>query len=188
MQLENDDQRFAAWMKAALAGDRAAYERLLRAAIPFIKMVVRSQGVPADFVDDVVQDTLLTIHRVRQTYDSGRSFLAWLRTIAQRRAFDVIRSLSRRNLREVHEPIAFENHADPMASPEGETQRSERANFVNNALAALPAKQRQAVEQLALRERSAAEAARATGLTPGALRVNLHRGLRTLRARVAMAA
>ena len=43
-------------MVAAQAGDRTAYETLLRDCIPFIQRVARGQGVPSDFVDDVVQD------------------------------------------------------------------------------------------------------------------------------------
>ena len=81
-QKDETDGRRAAWMVAAQAGDRAAYETLLRDCIPFIQRVARGQGVPSDFVDDVVQETLLTIHQARQTYDPSRSFTAWLRTIA----------------------------------------------------------------------------------------------------------
>ena len=82
-QTEEADRRRAAWMVAAQAGDRAAYETLLRDCIPFIKRVARGQGVQPDFIDDVVQETLVTVHRARQTYDPNRSFTAWLRTIAQ---------------------------------------------------------------------------------------------------------
>jgi RNA polymerase sigma-70 factor (ECF subfamily) len=82
-------------MVAAQAGDRAAYETLLRDCIPFIKRVARGQGIRPDLIDDVVQETLLTVHRARQTYDPNRSFTAWLRTIAQRRAIDVLREVKR---------------------------------------------------------------------------------------------
>jgi RNA polymerase sigma factor (sigma-70 family) len=178
----SDDRWHSALMNAAQAGDRTAYENLLRTAIPFIKMVVRRQGVPPDFVDDVVQETLLTVHRYRQTYDSSRPFMAWLRTIAVRRAIDVMRSQGRTSLREIHAPLAFENHPDPTGNPESGAHQADRKNFIGTALAALPAKQRVAVELLALGEKSPADAAAATGLTPGALKVNLHRALKTLRA------
>ena len=85
---QETDQLWSAWMAAAQAGDRSAYEALLRACTPFIKRVARHQGVHPDWIDDVVQETLLAIHGARRTYDPGRSFTAWLRTIAQRRAID----------------------------------------------------------------------------------------------------
>jgi RNA polymerase sigma-70 factor (ECF subfamily) len=105
-------------MVAAQAGDRAAYETLLRDCIPFIHRVARGQGVPSDFVDDVVQETLLTIHQARRTYDPSRSFTAWLRTIAQRRAIDGLRRGGRARKREIHKPLAYESHADPGGDPE----------------------------------------------------------------------
>ncbi len=50
------------------------------------------------------------------------------------------------------------------------------------AVARLPEGQRQAVEHLALRELSLAEASTMTGRSTGALKVNLHRALKALRA------
>ena len=184
IHFNEQDRRLSAWICAAKAGNRAAYNNILRASIPFIEMVARKQGVPADFVDDVVQETLLTVHRIRETYDPSRPYIAWLRTIAQRRAIDVMRSQGRASMREVYAPLAVEQHPDPAANPEDEANQVDRKSFVSTAVAALPAKQREAVEQLALKGRSLADAAVATGLTPGALKVNLHRALKTLRAHV----
>ena len=75
-------------MAAAQAGDSAAYATLLRECVPLIKLTAHQQGVPADRLDDVVQDVLLTVHRARHTYDPRRPFDTWLRVIAQRRARD----------------------------------------------------------------------------------------------------
>jgi RNA polymerase sigma factor (sigma-70 family) len=184
IQFDEQNRRLSAWMKAAQDGDRIAYDNLLRASIPFIKMVARRQGVPADLLDDVVQETLLTVHRIRRTYDSSRPFTAWLRSIAQRRAIDLMRSQGRTVRREIHQPLAFENHPDPTASPEDQAEQVARRKFLGIAVAALPARQREAVEQLALNGKSFADAAIATGLTPAALSVNLHRAFKTLRADV----
>jgi DNA-directed RNA polymerase specialized sigma24 family protein len=89
--IDEADRQRSALMVAAQVGDRAAYETLLRGCVPLIKGVAYRQGVPPDGIDDVVQETLLTVHRARQTYDPNRPFSAWLRTIAQRRAIDAIR-------------------------------------------------------------------------------------------------
>ena len=51
------------------------------------------------------------------------------------------------------------------------------------AVACLPERQREAVELLKLRELSLAEAARLTGSSEGALKVNVHRAIKALRAR-----
>jgi RNA polymerase sigma-70 factor (ECF subfamily) len=52
------------------------------------------------------------------------------------------------------------------------------------AIAGLPPGQREAVEQMGLKERSLAEAASETGRNTGALKVNLHRALKALRGRL----
>jgi RNA polymerase sigma factor (sigma-70 family) len=169
-------------MVAAQAGDRSAYESLLRDCIPFIKRVARRQGVAPDRIDDVVQETLLTVHRARQTYDPGRSFTAWLRTIAQRRAIDGLRRHGRTDMREIHAPLAYENYPDPGGDREGADGID--GAVVGRAVATLPPGQREAVQQLAVRGLSLAQAATATGRTAGALKVNLHRALKTLRAQL----
>jgi RNA polymerase sigma factor (sigma-70 family) len=180
---DSRERRLVSWMRCAQAGDRAAYDQLLRVSIPFIKMVARKQGVPSDAVDDVVQETLLTLHRSLMEYDPNRPYTAWLRTIARRRAIDLLRGQGRTGLREIHEPVEFDNHPDPAATPEDEVEQTGRRQFLRTVAASLPTRQLEAVEQLALAGKSLAEAAIATGQTQGALTVNLHRALNALRAR-----
>jgi RNA polymerase sigma-70 factor (ECF subfamily) len=182
--LDERNRRLADWMKAARAGDSVAFDRLFRELAPLVRTIAQRKGVPVDFLDDVVQETLLTVHRIQASYDPDRPFTAWLRMIAQRRAIDLLRSHGRVSGREVHAPIAFENHADSAENIEDRIEQIDRENISGIAIASLPARQREAVEQLALSGRSIADAANATGLTPGALRVNLYRALATLRARV----
>jgi RNA polymerase sigma-70 factor (ECF subfamily) len=180
----SDDVRRAAWMAAAQAGDGAAYERLLRDCVPLIKTVARRQGVVGDRVDDVVQDVLLTIHRARQTYDPARSFTAWLRVIAERRAIDLLRQTGRQGARELHAPLAFESYPDESSDPARGVAHAEGAGKISQALAGLPARQREAVQYLVLEEQSLAEAAALTRRSKGSLKVNLHRALKTLRGRI----
>lgn len=177
------DLRRAAWMAAAQAGDRAAYERVLGESVGLVRAVARRQGVPADLLDDVVQETLITIHRVRHTYDPARSYHAWLSAIAARRAIDSLRQLGRRDRRELHEPLAVEQHADERQANDA-AEQDERAAALREAIATLPPGQREAVEHLGLRERTLAEASALTGRSTGALKVNLHRALKALRSRL----
>jgi RNA polymerase sigma-70 factor (ECF subfamily) len=169
-------------MAAAQAGDQTAYVSLLRECTRLIESVARRQGVPADRIDDAVQDTLLTVHRARQTYDPARSFTAWLRVIAERRAVDLLRKTGRQALRELHAPLAYERHADASQAPQVEP-----SGKLRQAVAQLPPGQREAVQHLVLQERSLAEAAAATGRSQGSLKVNLHRALKNLRARLGQA-
>lgn len=179
---ETPDQRRATWMAAAQAGDRRAYEKLLADSVALIRAAARRQGVAHDHLDDVVQETLITVHRVRHTYDPARSYDAWLTAIASRRAIDALRSHGRRDRRELHDEYAVDNHAEPHDASAA-TESEQRARRLREAVAELPPGQREAVEHLGLRERSLAETAELTGRKTGALKVNLHRAIKALRER-----
>ncbi|MCW8808774.1 MAG: sigma-70 family RNA polymerase sigma factor [Rhodanobacter sp.] len=175
-------QRRAMWMAAAQAGDRRAYEKVLAESVPLIRAAARRQGVGHDHLDDVVQETLITVHRVRHTYDPARSYDAWITAIANRRAIDALRSRGRRDSRELHDAFALDNHpaADDASAA---TDSEQRARKLRAAIAELPPGQREAIEHLGLRERSLSETAELTGRHTGALKVNLHRALKALRKR-----
>lgn len=179
---ETPDQRRAAWMAAAQAGDRRAYEKLLADSVALIRAAARRQGVAFDHLDDVVQETLMTVHRVRHTYDPSRSYDAWLSAIASRRAIDALRSHGRRHSREVRDEYAVDNHPD-ADDASAASESAQRAQRLREAIAELPPGQREAIEQLGLHERSLSEAAALTGRNTGALKVNLHRALKALRER-----
>lgn len=170
----------AAAMRAAQEGDANAYRTLLRDCVPAVAAMARAQGVRGAAVDDVVQEALLTVHRARATYDPARPFLPWLRAITQRRAIDAIRRGARRP-QEVYDPYAFESQPDAGPSPSDGLESHCRGRRLAAAVAELPDGQRQAVEHLAFRELSLDEASALTGRSKGALKVNLHRALKSLR-------
>lgn len=177
------ERRRAAWMAAAQAGDRRTYERVLADSVTLIRSVARRQGVPVDTLDDVVQETLITVHRVRHTYDPARSYDAWLAAIASRRAIDALRKHGRHRHREVHDEFVLELAAE-RDDASAMSERAQEALHLREAIAKLPPGQREAVEQMGLKERSLAEAAAETGRNTGALKVNLHRALKALRGRL----
>lgn len=180
---DTPERRRAAWMAAAQAGDRRAYERVLADSVGLIRAVARRQGVGHDQLDDVVQETLLTIHRVRHTYDPARSYDAWLAALAGRRAIDGLRRSGRQAHREVSDEVAVALHPDEQDAS-AESERAQQARRLRAAIDELPPGQREAVEQLGLKELTLEEAASRTGRSTGALKVNLHRALKALRGRI----
>ena len=180
--LPNDEPvRLRSLMASAQEGDQAAYASLLRECLPMIRRMARQNGVDAGSVDDVVQDTLLTIHRARHTFDPERPFLPWLRAIVQRRGIDVRRRTGRQASRELHVPLAYEAHPDPDAGAEQVLEEQGRAGRLRAALDKLPPGQREALEKLGLQERSLAEVSAETGRSVISLKVNLHRAIKSLR-------
>jgi RNA polymerase sigma factor (sigma-70 family) len=166
-------------MAAAQAGDRGAYDQLLREIVPFIRAVIQRQHGSAARRDEVVQDVLLTLHRVRHTYDPTRPFTYWLASIARRRSIDALRRLGRTESAEIYDPTAYETFADPQANRNLEVRHATEG--LAEAIAGLPERQREAVTLLKLRELSLIEASRVSGSSVAALKVNVHRAIKALR-------
>jgi len=178
------ERQLAGLMAAAQGGDAASYQRLLKGCLPLVAAVARRQGVPPDQVDDVVQEVLIAIHRARATYDPTRPFLPWLRAIAERRAIDALRRRGRQAGREIFDPLTYENHPDGEETAEAGLDREARVAALRAEIASLPPGQRQAAERLGLSGQTLEEAAAETGRSKTALKVNLHRAVKALRARM----
>lgn len=169
-------------MASAQDGDAAAYRVLLEHCVPVLVTAIRAQGLRGDAVEDVVQDALLTVHRVRHTYDAARPFLPWLRAIARRRAVDALRRRGRRQRREVQVSRGYDAFPDPAEAADEQLKAGDQQRQISSAMRALPAAQRQALEYLGTGAGSLDDASSATGRSKGALKVNLHRAIKALRA------
>ena len=70
------EEEWAAWMRAAIGGDEAAYRMLLQALSSGLRAMVRrgfaQAGAPQGDVEDVVQETLLALHLKRNTWDPSQ--------------------------------------------------------------------------------------------------------------------
>jgi RNA polymerase sigma-70 factor (ECF subfamily) len=176
------DQEWSRLMAAAQGGDRAAYERLLREVLPLLRAIAGRWHRSPDRAEDVVQDALLTIHRVRHTYDPSRPLSHWLATIAKRRAIDALRRRGRTEKFEVFDEQSYVTFADPAANKE--LAKRDQAPGLGAAISVLPASQREALELVKLRELSLAEASKLSGKSISALKVNVHRAIKSLRAQL----
>ncbi len=172
------EERWRVSMAAAQNGDAKGYESLLRELLPEIRSLVRRRLPDEAAVEDIVQNTLLAIHRSRHTYRSERPFGPWLRAVARNAFLDHVRVRGRRSGREVPLETVPEpaDESAPLLEEAGLSPELERA------LAELPPAQREAVELIQLRGLSVAEAAVKAGVSMSAVKVRAHRGYRALRA------
>lgn len=178
----NKEARWSRLMKEAQDGNRAAYDRILREIVPYIAAVVSRQHRAQDRVEEVVQDVLLTVHRVRHTYDPARPFKPWLSMIARRRSIDLLRRRTRRAALEVSDDAAYETFPEPEANRTMEAYATTEG--LSEAIGNLPNLQREAVELLKLKEMSLLEASALSGRSVAALKVNMHRAIKSLRVRL----
>ncbi|MGQ0588984.1 MAG: sigma-70 family RNA polymerase sigma factor [Sphingosinicella sp.] len=174
----DDDLRWGDLLAAAQRGDAGAYRAFLAEIVPFARAVARRKGCAETLVEDVVQDSLLTIHRVRHTYEPGCRVKPWLATIVQRRAIDARRRQGRVARHEVSDPDAYETFADPEAN---RTEAAGSATAVQRMMTHLTPVQREAIELMKLNEMTLAEAAAESGQSVASLKVNVHRALKRLR-------
>jgi len=174
------DKELSALMRSAQAGDRPAYAALLREVLPILKRVVQARlgFLPPMDREDIVQDILLSLHAARATYDPERAFIPWLMTIAHNRMVDHARRSSRRLANE----LAVDEYPAHVADEGASTESYGDSEELRRAIKALPRGQRSAIELLKLREMSLKEAAQATGMSVSALKVSVHRAIKTLRA------
>ena len=165
-------------MARAQDGDRDAYRSLLREIEPYVRSIaIRCFNRPAD-AEDVVQEVLLTVHAVRNTYDPKRPFGPWLVAIAYRRIIDRLRRHARQKAREVELSTEHETFAEAPANLDS-TIPAELA--LVGAIDKLPPDQREAIRMLKLNEMSLKEASLASGRSITALKVATHRAIRNLR-------
>lgn len=169
------DARWAGLMQAAQAGDSRAYEALLRECLPLLRAICRQRLREPAEVEDAVQDTLLTLHRVRHTYDPARPFRPWIAAIADRRALDRLRGLARRRGREA------DLEAAEHVGVNGDAEARLLSADLRGALKGLPESQRTALQLTKIEALSLAEAAERSRMSIGALKVATHRAVQSLR-------
>lgn len=171
-------------MCAAQDGDRASYQLLLQESIPIIRGFIfsRTRLLSRQDIEDVIQDVLLSVHQARRTYDPARPFIPWLLTIARYRLTDHGRRASRRWKNEVEVEKLPETFSDAAANMPMETYGDVEALRI--AIAELPEGQRRALGLTKIRGLSLSEASAETGMSITALKVSVHRAVKTLRARL----
>jgi RNA polymerase sigma-70 factor (ECF subfamily) len=173
---------WSSMMAAAQDGDRDTYRALLEDITPYLRSLAARCFKDARDVEDAVQDVLLTIHAVRQTYDPGRPFGPWLLAIANRRMIDRLRRQTRAKLRDIAltaEYVTFSGGQTNLPPRIEESSLDEAA--LHEAVEKLPPDQRQAIKLLKLKEMSLKEAAHTSGRSVAALKVATHRAIANLR-------
>lgn len=162
--------REAALARRARQGDRQAFQDLYQAQAPRIHALLLGE-VEASQVEDLVQEVFLTAWRDLQMLQDDEKFSAWLAGIARNRARQARRKNKRRPLSLVQEPSGKE------------AQDAPGLNLLAH-LRELPEAYRETLLLRLVEGYSGHQIAQLTGLSPGSVRVNLHRGMKLLRQRL----
>jgi RNA polymerase sigma-70 factor, ECF subfamily len=173
MALSEDARRR---VMAARRGDRHAFAGLFAEFAPMVHGVLLSRVSGAE-VEDLMQDVFVAaMERIGQLRDDG-AFGSWLAAIARNRATDFHRT--RKPMTELPEDLA-------APSTDGGEARGDAARVLA-LVRTLPEAYREPLVLRLVEGMTGPEIAERVGLTPESVRVNLHRGMTQLRARLGLA-
>ena len=159
-------QGLAATIAAALQGDQDAFAELYAGYVRLVHAILLGR-VPRGDVEDLVQEVFLTAYARLGELREPAAFGSWLGAIARNRATDFLRD------RRIETEL-------PPELPGGDAIPSESL-AVLDAIRRLPDAYRDTLLLRLVEGMSGNEIAERTGLTPGSVRVNLHRGMKLLR-------
>lgn len=164
-----DQESLGRLMALAQQGDTAAYRSVLEACQHWLARYFARRIAPAA-IDDLVQDTLASIHNKRASYDPARPFLPWLAAIARYRWVDQLRRTYRADETELTDTHSVD--------PEDEAVMARIS--IERLLARLPAGQAVAIRLVKIDGLTVAEASARSGQSEPLVKVNVHRGLKRL--------
>lgn len=168
MHLYEVEQSDAELVLAAKRGEVPAFERLYARHAPVVRSLLLGRLGAAD-ADDVLQDVFMTVMTKLETLREPAAFGGWLRRIAHNRAEQVRRSAT--------ETMELDDNYAARATQ----QFSAEAARALAAVRTLPEAYRETLLLRLVEGMSGPEIAARTGMTPGSVRVNLHRGMQLLR-------
>ncbi len=156
-------------MALAQAGDAVAYRTVLTECKRWLARFFGGRIAPS-MVDDLVQETLVSLHRKLATYDPTRPFLPWLAAIARYRWVDQLRRTYRADEVELDEEMVADETGDDIAA----------RISIERLLALLPERQAHVIRLVKIDGHSITEAALRSGQSEPLVKVNIHRGLKRL--------
>ena len=170
------DQQLAEVMRKAQAGDGKAYHQLLTDITPMIRGFIYKRLGDHSELEDRVQDVLLAVHRAGHTYNSDRSFLNWMFAIADYKVKDHLRSHYRRKAAGTQ--VDLETVAE-LSAPQLQLALEDR-QMLERLLETLSPRERTIVQMMKIEGHSARDVGTNLGMSEGAVKVAVHRAMKTL--------
>jgi RNA polymerase sigma-70 factor (ECF subfamily) len=168
------DKHLAALLVQAQLGNPEAYEKFLIETSKLLRRYL-CKRMETDVVEDVLQETLLSIHRVRHTYIPGRPVGPWLYAICAHRMTDFYRQ--NRRIQQVE--IGLDESEAPTV--QAHHKADGLAASVLDILARLPDRQRRIIEMLKIYGHSVKEVALHTGMSESSVKTTAFRGYEAIR-------
>jgi RNA polymerase sigma-70 factor, ECF subfamily len=147
----------------------ADLSRTLRATV---RRGFAGAGVSPNDVEDVVQEVVLAIHTKRHTWDQSKPIGPWVMAITRNKLIDDLRRRGRRT------EVSIDGMLEVLEA--GGQDDAIHASDLRRVLSKLNDRQRGIVQAIAVDGHTAKDVADKLGMTEVAVRVALHRCLKTL--------
>ena len=165
----------------AQAGDREAFEQLVRRHADRVYAVARRLGLPRDAAEEVTQEAFLRAWRGIGSFRGDARFFTWLYRIAANEAKRRLeREPPRTLVRSLDDDVAVQPQ-DVREEPYARVAHTELRQALAAAVLALPHKYRAPLILRDVEGLSTADAAAVLGLSEAALKSRLHRARAAVR-------
>ena len=161
----------------AQAGDQRAYSKLLSELVPYIKMRISGSLANPDWVEEITQEILISVHKSLNSYGGDRPFKPWLNAIVQFRRTDFLRKHYKNKRVKESSKENTEIFSDNVTN----TQYSGELKDIESAIASLPEKQQKIFRLMKIEGYSAKETAEEMGMSVSAVKVSAHRSTHKLK-------
>lgn len=166
-----DWSELSALATKAIAGDKGAYARFLSQISVLLKPRI-ARSLPASYVEDALQETLMAIHKSLHTLDVSKSVAAWIYAIAHYKIQDQLRHIYKNAVLEDFDESAFKQEAHFESIHE---------NDLEELLKELSPKEVNILKLLKVEEYTVNEIALELKMTPSNVKVTAFRAIRKLR-------
>jgi len=173
------ESRDVGYVKAASAGDQAAFAYLFETRVNKVSRYVQSLISDAEETEEAVAEVFINAWQKLKSLRDPERFDSWLFRMAHNKAMD---NLRKRQYTEPLEGRALQfPDPNPHHSPERALEMSDSKNFIRDALLTLTDEQREVLTLLFLVGMSHSEVARQLDKTVEGVRALQSRGIKHLR-------
>ena len=168
-------EKWDALALAAQSGDKLAYHALLSALIPYIRKIIAPGLTNPDWVDDLLQDILMGVHKSLARYMPGQPFRPWVNAIIRYRRAEF---LSQHYASMGHKKVPLDEVVEKGVDLLGFFQTLED---IERVLQQLPEKQQQIFYLVRIEGMSIREVAKQMAMSESAIKVSAHRSAAKLK-------
>ncbi len=167
----SQEEEWCSLAVSAQKGDKRAYSKLLGDVVPYIRSRISGGLANPDWVDDITQDILISVHKSLHTYSADRPFKPWLSAIIQFRRTDFLRKhykikkikeTSQENSQIFEQNVTSSEHLGELKD-------------IEIAIASLPENQQKIFRLMKVEGYSAKEVAEEMDMSESAVKVSAHR-------------